>query len=235
MPRAIKVTVATVMLISMLSTLAFPNTLPVKPAHQETPEWCWLAVAEMVFTYFGIPPVRKGGGPFQCQLAAIEGGHFSICWQNCAACPVPAGSVEMLAKLIRRYPHLVVEQENVEQENEKRVKNLNADVLNRPLTEEEIRQQLLDARPIVAFIDPSGKTSLPTHAVLIVGWELKNNEFWLEVDDPFPYQTITDTNSPYQNAGGSDTAPRSLVHQIPYDSFKNNLNWNASIYNIHPI
>jgi hypothetical protein len=230
MPRAFKVAAATIILLSMLSTLAFPNTLRVNPVYQETPEWCWLAVAEMLFTYFGIPPVRRDGAPFQCQLAAFEGGHFSVCRQNCAACPVTAGSVNMLANLIRRYPHFIVEQDN-----DQRVKGLNADVVDRPLTKEEIRQQLLDARPIVAFIDPSGRTILRTHVVLIVGWSLKNDEFWLEVDDPFPYQTIVGTNSPYQNAGGSDNAPRGLVHQIPYNSFKDDLNWNASIYNIHPI
>jgi hypothetical protein len=235
MPKAFRVTIATITLLTLLSTLAFPNTLEVKPVYQETPEWCWLAVAEMLFTYFGIPPIRRDGVPFQCQLAAIEGAHFSICRQNCAACPVPAGSVEMLAKLIKRYPHFIAAQDNDERVNDGRVKGLNADVVNRPLTKEEIRQQLSNVQPIVALIDPSGRISLRTHAVLIVGWSIKSDEFWLEVNDPFPYQTSVGTNSPYQNAGGSDDAPRSLVHQIPYNSFKDGLNWNASIYNIHPI
>lgn len=67
------------------STLAGQSfkVLPVPPRYQETPVWCWVAVGEMVFRYYGIPNMN-GPGNYQCGVIGALAGPYSPCWGNCS-------------------------------------------------------------------------------------------------------------------------------------------------------
>src|SRR5689334_6854940 len=49
-----------------------PPQLVVAPVQQETEVWCWLAVGEMVFRYYGLPSVN-GFGDYQCGIVGALG------------------------------------------------------------------------------------------------------------------------------------------------------------------
>src|SRR5205814_7234312 len=85
----------TLLLLAGNMTAVSAETLSISPVMQETPDWCWLAVGQMIFEHFNIPAVN---GDYQCGIVAFWGarptpyGWQGPCMSNCRACPLPAGS-----------------------------------------------------------------------------------------------------------------------------------------------
>lgn len=101
------------------------------------------------------------------------------------------------------------------------------------LSQDEVKDQILNAQPIVAAIDPVTHF-MPRHVVLIVGFAIDHSGVMtLRVNDPYPY-TATGMMSPYKQLGGTDYDPGGLVHDISYAHFVNDIGWNETLYNIHP-
>src|SRR2546421_11035235 len=88
-----------------------PEQLSISPVAQETPEWCWLAVGQMIFQHFNIRNVNPAGD-YQCGIVAFWGavptpyGWQGPCMANCYRCPLPAGSFDTIRAMLSQYPRL---------------------------------------------------------------------------------------------------------------------------------
>lgn len=193
------------------------RTLEVRPAFQETPVWCWVAVAEMVFRYYGVPNGNPVGN-YQCGIVggvklALDG--RGDCYANCANCIVPAGSAEYLRKVLELYPSLVNWHYS-----------LNAYTRDYALRAKDVALNITNDRPVIAGINPSGTDTNfggSQHVALIVGH--KNDGKTLVINDPFPYSSVG--LHPYEHAGGVMLRPGQW--SISYDDFVEKLDWNESV------
>lgn len=81
-------------LVRPAAGVASPRTLvlPVPAVPQQASEWCWAAVSQMVFQYFGVPSVSPLGD-YQCGVVGLValGTPAEICGYICRTCNVPAG------------------------------------------------------------------------------------------------------------------------------------------------
>ena len=201
------------------SQLLAAGDLSISPVQQDTPEWCWLAVGEMVFRYYDIPNLNPAG-IYQCGVVGVMVGGF--CAQDCRYCAnLPASSVENIARMITAYPRFA---RNYLRDQD--IKQLTARIAVRPLRAQEIRDEIDAGRPIIAGISPAGSGAFgPQHAVLIIGYDGDDDSMNLTVNDPYPYGF----SSPYEAAGGNGGSGQ---YTIPYLNFRSRLRWSQSVYKI---
>jgi Peptidase_C39 like family len=205
------------------NALAADKTLDIDPVYQETPEWCWLAVGQMIFQYYD-EPIVNGFGDFQCGIIALYGGPQSSCWYNCRTCPVPGGSTQSVVQMLRGYPVAAAQLLG-------RPRRLPLHVQSKagPLDFDELKDEIDKDRPVVAGINLSGGFAIPgqaQHVVLIIGYDDVGQT--LTVNDPFPYEAFG--VYPYQvlNAG----QPQQGQYIIDYAAFKNRMRWTVSLLGI---
>jgi hypothetical protein len=205
--------------IAVLCPLLAAEDLSIGPVQQDTPEWCWLAVGEMIFTYYDIPNLNPAG-LYQCGVVGVMVG--GPCALDCRFCSnVPAGSVEMIRRMITGYPQFARSYLR-----NSGIKRLDARVATRALTADEIKDEIGAGRPIIAGISPTGSGAFgPQHAVLIVGYDGDDDTMDLIVNDPFPYGVF----SPYEAAGGEGGRGQ---FTIGYMKFRSRLRWTQSVYRI---
>src|SRR5262249_37309725 len=147
---------------------------------------------------------------YQCGIAAaVFGGS---CRMDCRLCNVGSGPVQTLRNMIVYYPQFVRDVARLASSN------LSADVVLDKLSEDDVKDEIDGGRPIVAGISPhSGllPPGLSEHAVLIIGYEERDDDLYLIVNDPFPYELVR-MRDPYTSNGGSRlTAGR---YRILYDT-----------------
>jgi len=205
-----------------------PSALIVPPVRQETAEWCWLAVGEMIFRYYQLPNLNPAGD-YQCGIVGSVGyslnGACDACNTNCANCVRPAGNAQMVSYMLSAYPKVACRQ--LFQSN----KTLNSQFVANYLAASTIIAELNAKRPIIAGINPGTQFILPgnsEHVSLIVGYFYYGSNLILVVNDPFPY-LITGFD-PYIFNGAVTSG--NLSYQIPYFNFVNGLKWNTSWYSI---
>ncbi len=212
--------------ICLLSILAVPLTghsqtrkvLDIPPVAQRTPVWCWAAVGEMVFQYYGVANINPAG-IFQCGIVALL---HPACNMNCGNCVVPAGSLETMDQMLTRYPQTANRVSN-------RLTRITTEVDRSALDLSDVKKEIRAERPIVTGISPSGYTvyaSVSEHVALIVGYD--NDD--LIVNDPFPYQAQYFVADPYIRAGASMVQPGR--YRISYTRFVNALRWRETIHEI---
>src|SRR5262245_42149884 len=83
----LNVWIALLAMMELLSQItgagASERTLPISPVVQRSPVWCWAAVGEMVFRYFGSQNADPGG-TFQCAIVeAMADRGTSPCARDC--------------------------------------------------------------------------------------------------------------------------------------------------------
>jgi hypothetical protein len=195
------------------------SDLSIPPVQQNTPEWCWLAVGEMVFRHYRIPNLNPAG-IYQCGVVgALVGGP---CAADCRYCAnMPASNAVNLKRMITMYPDVARNYLR-----DRRIPRLGARIAMRALTAAEVRDEIDSDRPVIAGISPTGSAGAsPQHAVLIIGYRGDGDAMDVTVNDPYPYGSY----SPYQAAGGNGGAGR---YRIPYARFRNRLRWAESLYEI---
>lgn len=206
-----------------------PTSIIIPPIQQETEEWCWLAVGQMIFTYYGLPTVN-GAGDYQCGIVGAVGysmnGACDECNINCGNCVRPAGSSEMVSYMLTVYPKIACR--DLFTSN----KTLNNSFVANYLSPGFLINELNNYRPVIAGINPGSQFVLPgnsQHVSLIKGYYYDiNNNLILIVNDPYPYWTKgVDV---YASNGGINNGD--LSYQIAYTNFVNGLLWNTSYYNI---
>jgi hypothetical protein len=200
------------------------NKLEIDPVIQETPEWCWLAVGEMIFTYLDLDELPSG---YQCSTIGMFAGPRSECWRQCMACPLPSGTMQNFEKMVRDYPRAVAFYKNEDPPHSLRLRSsLNA------LEWDEIKEEIDNKRPVVAGINPGAPqlSHLPQHVALIIGYKEQNDQQLLYVNDPFPYESLDLDTYTKVSLGGKLIEDGQYL--IRYDKFKQGLHWVYSAYGI---
>jgi hypothetical protein len=205
-----------------------PSQLVIQPVRQETNVWCWLAVGEMIFKYYSLPNLNPGLD-YQCGIVGAVGysigGSCDVCNISCANCIRPAGSNEMISRMLTVYPKLACK--TLFQTNQ----TLKNQFATNFLAQNLVLSELTAKRPIIAGINPGMQFVLPggsQHVALIVGYHFAGSNFILHVNDPFPY--FTTGFDPYVASGGTNNG--NLSYQIPYLNFVTGLKWNTSWFNL---
>ncbi|MCA6364810.1 MAG: hypothetical protein IM638_17380 [Bacteroidetes bacterium] len=206
-----------------------PTTMVIPPVQQETEVWCWLAVGEMIFRYYGLPTVNPGGD-YQCGIIGAVGyaqyGACDACNINCGNCVRPAGSASMITFMLTNYPKVACR----ELYNQNRT--LSNTFLSGCLQPSDLVNELNQNRPVIAGINPGQQFVLPgnsQHVALIKGYYYDSgNNLILKVNDPYPYY-VTGFD-PYVANGA--IANGDLSYDISYAALVTSLFWNTSWYNI---
>jgi hypothetical protein len=196
---------------------AYSEKLNVPARFQQTEQWCWLAVSEMIFRHFGVPTVNHGKD-YQCGIAAVALG--GICNWDCYKCPAPAGSADKITETLERYPSIAASLPNAS-----RVE-LHAEHVDEALSPEQTVADINDENPIIAGISPLGVVagqSGSAHVALIIGYS-KNGD-GLTVNDPYPFDYLHLKN-PYRSAGA--TVEDHGRYKINRSDFIEKLNWKES-------
>jgi hypothetical protein len=220
--RLIGLLTALVAVGALLAPAARAGVLPIPPIVQQTQVWCWVAVGEMVFRYFGIANVNPYG-VYQCgiigALAADQSGMSHPCASDCTQCIVPAGTEGWVRAMLERYPAVV-------QAFAGSAQQLGARHEDRALDPEALAGEIDDGLPVIAGITPYGiPLGISAHVALIVGYHRDDGgALWLKVNDPYPYAwTGAD---PYVAAGGRQDEAGG--YWIGYDDFTARLQWTES-------
>lgn len=190
--------------------------LEVSPVYQQTPVWCWAAVGEMVFSYYGVSNINPYGN-MQCGIVALL---HPACSANCGNCVVPAGSLTTMNDMLTRYPAFASSVTAT-------ATRISTTVARWPLSLAGVRTEIDAGRPVVAGISPSGyrNAGVSEHVALIIGYDGSD----LIVNDPFPF-VLAFSGDPYINAGGTRIVRGQ--YRIPYGRFVQVLQWQESIYDI---
>lgn len=206
------------LLVSASTHAQAREVLDIDPVYQATPVWCWAAVGEMVFRYYGVRTINPAGH-YQCGIVALL---HPACDANCLNCVVPAGSLTTMNNMLTRYPPVAGQRTNTNARISTRTRS-------QSLTLAAVRAEIDAGRPIVAGISPSGYTNFSNvseHVALIVGYEDDD----LIVNDPFPFTDRFIVANPYLSGGGTSVAPGQ--YRIPYARFVSRLRWRETIYRI---
>ena len=189
--------------------LGFPasaSELNIPPVAQLTPEWCFAASAEMVFTYYGFPNLNPAG-VWQCGIVGAKGG---VCAYNCQACAGAGGTTGQIAALMNQYAQIAY--------TAKGYYNASFKIgLAAVLNPAQIMYSIDNGAPILAGISPNGMPYMPgsgvsEHAVVIEGYEGNAGNLTLIINDPFPPNVTL-----YANAGAPQVQPGQ--YKVPYNVF----------------
>lgn len=215
--------VPSVLLLVMLATVVIRGDgerLAIDPVQQETPSWCWLAVGQMIFEHFDIPPLNPN---YQCGIVAFWGarltpyGWVGPCMNNCGNCPLPAGGLSTIEAMLRQYPVFAEE------------RPLTFSSSGAPIGKAAIRTEIDSDRPILVGITPSGaRLPVSQHVALIVGYEEDDDDFDVIVNDPFPYRAFG--IDPFEQAGAEMQEPGQ--YRIRYETLRDRLRWKETIYRL---
>ncbi|MBH5398476.1 C39 family peptidase [Bradyrhizobium sp. CNPSo 4010] len=192
------------------------RVLSIAPQIQLGPVWCWAAVSGMIFDWYDVPNLSPVG-VWQCgivgSVAAMAGN--AECVYDCKRCSVPAGSAQNLKKVLQTYPIFA-----------KSKTRIAADILNRPLRQQEVVDMIDAERPVIAGINPGAPGQhfgASEHVALIVGYH-QNGDF-LVVNDPYPFSS--QGMRPYESANG--TLRKTGQYLISYSDFVSRIDWQETI------
>lgn len=100
------------------------------------------------------------------------------------------------------------------------------------LSEEEVKQELDEGRPIIVGLSPRGfkVDGIRQHMALIVGYDTSSGDLMLTVNDPFPFEDMVFLwiGSPYVNARASEETEGQ--YEVGYEAFRSRLKWTKTLY-----
>lgn len=184
------------------------------PAEQErSAGWDQVAVASMLFRYYGLPAVNPSA--YQCGvLAAImRGREAEDCRESCAGCRFEARSTETLESLLQRYPNLVVKQFGGSPSQ------LHATIHREALPVWGVKSQLSKGRPVIALLEAEDQS----RSVLVAGLREFDRKIDLLLVDP------TEAGEQQLRTLGAIEAEGGLGWWLPYPSVVQLLSWKQTI------
>ncbi len=103
------------------------------------------------------------------------------------------------------------------------------------LSEEEVKQEINEGRPIIAGVSPSGFKidGISQHTALIVGYDDRSGDLKLIVNDPFPFEDdrFLWIGNPYQpNMDMSED--NDGQYEVSFERFRSKIKWNHTMYRI---
>ncbi|MGN7723511.1 papain-like cysteine protease family protein [Chitinophaga sp. 22620] len=169
----------------------------VRRAWQQSPMWCWAATLQMIINFHD-----PSSDASQCDI--VED-YFDV--EDCEEAEFSGGYMNKMKDFL---------------EDNDLGATFTCDLVNRPLSVNEIVDNILDCKPIIISIRPSPFSSIG-HVVVIMGiWQRRDayGNPWTEVvlRDPYPYSW----NSVVSN--GFTGVEYSRLRSV----------WISSIYNIDP-
>lgn len=203
-----------------LRAIGQEKILDINPVYQATPVWCWVSVGEMIFKYYDVCSINQYGN-YQCGIIALLG---PACDADCRNCQVPAGSASRIQNMLLEYPN------TARQVCGSDIPFISSTIIDTEIGAEDVVNEIENDKPIIAGISPSGDFNTePSHVALIIGYDIKSLEFYLIVNDPFPYEFFGTSTDPYIASGGEFIT--SGQYRIAYADFKK-LNWRKTFINI---
>jgi len=207
-----------IMLVTGSIANASSEKLSIRPVMQETPQWCWLAVGQMIFEHFNISAVNPD---YQCGIVAFWGarptpsGWQGPCMTNCYNCPLPAGSFTTIQAMLSQYPRIAGDQPLAFRSS------------GSPVGAQSVKDEIDNERPILIGITPSGaRLPVSQHVALLIGYDEDEDGFFVIVNDPFPYRAFG--IDPFVQAGGTMETPGQ--YRIRYEALRNRLAWRETIF-----
>ena len=206
-------------------TIAGEVRLHIPPVFQERPSWCWAAVGEMVFKYYYVPAVHRTD--YQCGIVLTR----NLCPEmpNCVKCDLPVGDESSMMNMLQQYSLLA------SRGGEAGDVALAAQSKAGSLSEEEVKQEINEGRPIIAGVSPSGFkiNGISHHTALIVGYDDRSGSLKLIVNDPFPFEDdrflwIGNPYQPNMDMSGENEGQ----YEVSYERFRSKLKWNQTMYRI---
>jgi Papain-like cysteine protease AvrRpt2 len=206
-------------------TIAGEVRLHIPPVFQERPSWCWAAVGEMVFKYYYVPAVHRTD--YQCGIVLTR--NLCLEMPNCVKCDLPVGDESSMMNMLQQYSLLA------SRGGEAGDVALAAQSKAGSLSEEEVKQEINEGRPIIAGVSPSGFkiNGISHHTALIVGYDDRSGSLKLIVNDPFPFEDdrflwIGNPYQPNMDMSGENEGQ----YEVSYERFRSKLKWNQTMYRI---
>lgn len=213
------------------------NAVDIHPQPQEESEWCWAAVGQMVFQYFNIPSIQTD---YQCGIISLRGGQWvnpgpprppqwvGPCFPDCHSpqCDAGGGQFQNLRAMLAQYPAIAATIRG------QHVPSLVATLSNSALSKTTVQDEIDAGRPVIAGVSPDGPTpgGEAEHVVLIVGYSIESNNFYLLVNDPWPFDSFPQMQNPYVAAGGQSTDQGQ--YKIEISQFTSRLRWTRALWSI---
>jgi hypothetical protein len=194
--------------------LSGAKLLPIAPVVQQTPVWCWVAVGEMLFQYYGVPDANPVGD-FQCGIIGRLSQPMSPCDRDCRLCTVPSGSNAGTLRMISVYTRRMVGREAFFHEADR-------------VAPDVFVSEIDEHRPVLVGMSPGRRTfGEAEHVALVVGYSMRGHAVDLVVNDPYPYPP---QSNPYIANGGIAMAGNQ--YRIAYPAFRDGLFWHWTVYGI---
>jgi hypothetical protein len=184
--------------------------LKVAPVTRHAENWNYLAVTEMVFRYYGLPPASSVE-TYQCGIASLfmRGRDATTCASACLQCEVASGTSTDLETTLQQYPRRLSAARGVA------TPDLVA--IDRPLalSPAALLTQLNANKPVVALLT-NGRP------VLIVGYR-SGPELFVLLNDPEP-----ESDKFYADAG-AQPGPTAGGWWLAYSALRTTLGWSRTI------
>lgn len=203
--------------------------LPIVGVFQQTAEWCWAAVGEMVLRYYSEPNVNPFGN-FQCGEVGAAGAIGllpPVCQLDCSQCVVGIGNGDRFATFLQNYPAVARTIPGGQS-----ARSLSVTHSLSALSLSQLTATIDAAHPVIAGVTPDNIPSPfgPAHATLIVGYDTSSpGRQLLYVNDPYPYGLgpLGPYGDPYLRRGATYIAQGRYL--IDYATFAQGLFWTDSI------
>lgn len=208
---------ANVMAIGVDSARA-EKILDILPYPERAPGQAWVAIAEMVMVYYGVP--NTGPDNMQCSIAFFLTGN-----RDCRK-PEAESEFSAISRVIKGYSQYA-------RESFGELPVAMRWEAAKTIPPDEIVHEIQFERPILVEVEPArneGEAKPEKRAVLIVGTDGPVDNLQLIINDPKAYMP---TDNPYLEFGGK-VRDRSGQYQIGYADFSAFLKWTTTLYKIKP-
>ena len=222
---AIGVGLFLVLLASVTPTMAAEVKLHIPPVFQPRPSWVWAAVGEMVLKYYYVLAAHQTD--YQCGI--VQSRKLCTGMPDCSECDLPASDEAAMVRMLEQHPVMA--------SLGRTAGDIALTVLskNDSLSEEDVKMELNESRPIVVSVSPSGFKidDITQHLALIVGYDDSSGELKLTVNDPFPFEDdrflwIGNPYQPNMDMSGENDGQ----YEISYKRLRSKLKWNHTMYRI---
>jgi hypothetical protein len=202
--------------------LAAEVQLHIPPLFQERPSWCWAAVGEMVFKYYDVPALHRTA--YQCGI--VHSGNLCKGTPDCVDCELSAVDEAAVVNMLQQYSVMAT------REGKAGDIVLTAQLKDGSLTEEEVKKEIDEGRPVIVGLSPRGfkVDGIRQHMALIVGYDTSSDGLMLTVNDPFPFEDMVFLwiGSPYVTAHAIEDGDGR--YQVGYEAFRSKLKWTQTLY-----
>jgi Papain-like cysteine protease AvrRpt2 len=213
------------LMVPIAPTIGGEVRLHIPPVYQERPSWCWAAVGEMVFKYYYVPAVHRTD--YQCGIVQTRNLCTGI--PNCVNCDLPVGDESSMMQMLQQYSLLATRGGAAGDVA------LAAQSKAGSLSEEEVKQEIDEGRPIIAGVSPSGFKidGVSQHTALIVGYDDRSGDLKLIVNDPFPFEDdrflwIGNPYQPNMDMSGENDGQ----YEVGFERFRSKVKWKQTMYRI---